>query len=89
MLQKLALVTLGFLVQVTSLGGGEADKGVTVMVNVIHPDHHELELLVQNEVSEEYILSPGNSLGCLFVPLCLLIMMNGNYSNCNPNMIGK
>lgn len=36
--------------------------------------------------SEEYVLSPGNSLGYLFVPVCLLIMMNGN-SNCSPNII--
>lgn len=57
--------------QGTSWGGD-----VIVMVNVIYLDHYELELLVQNEVSEECILSPGNALGCLWL-LCSLIMMNG------------
>lgn len=83
-LQKLALVSLGLLMQGTRSGG---KKGVTVTVNVIYPDRHEPELLVQNEVSEEYVLSPGNSLGCLLVPVCLSIVMNGNYSNCNTNIV--
>lgn len=62
-----APVTLGFLMQGTSWGGD-----VIVMVNVIYLDHYELELLVQNEVSEECILSPGNALGCLFVAFMLI-----------------
>lgn len=61
------------------------------MVKVIYPDHHELELLIGNELCEECILSPGDSLGCLLVPLCPLTMMNEQLQQLQPkyNMASK
>ena len=57
---------------------------------VIDPDYHgEIGLLLHNGSKKDYVWSAGGPLGCLLVPPCPVIKVNGKLQQPNPGRMTK
>lgn len=56
----------------------KAEKGITLLAEVIDSEYHgAIRLLVNNGVKENSVWNPEDSLGCLLVFPCPVVKING------------